>query len=186
MVEFGKKYGYRFTIEEFYTVFCVFNKAEYLAYNAATGEWESRGATFQNPYVFKTLLGGNIERSDFLLPKSVDKGVIYIGDTFYGKNVNVIAVKPEFGGVMTCHKDERTSCVTGTSGRYFMEYESAIEGEFEEYLDMDFYNDLVEKAKAQIEQYVPFEVMLERAHDPIPDIPCLAEINEAIRKRGGV
>lgn len=186
VVEFGKKYGYRFTIEEFYTVFCVFNKAEYLAYNAATGEWESRGATFQNPFVFKTLLGGEIKRSDYLLTKSVDKGVIYIGDAFYGKNVNVIAVKPEFGGTMTCVKEGRSSCVTGTSGKYFMEYEAAIEGDFESYLDMDFYNDLAAKAKAQIEQYVPFDVMMARAHDPIPDIPCLAEINEAIRERGGV
>ena len=186
VVEFGKKYGYRFTIEEFYTVFCVFNKAEYLAYNAATGAWESRGATFQNQYVFKTLLGGEIEKKDFILNMSVEKGRIYIGDTFYGKTVNVIAAKEKYGGVMTCRSEERIASVSGTKGWFFMEYEEAIAGDFMEYVDLAYYDQLVSSAKQKIEEYVPLDVMKANAHLPIPDIPCLSEINEAIRKRGGV
>lgn len=186
IVEFGKSYGYRFTIEEFYTVFCVFNKTEYLAYNAATGEWESRGATLQNPYVFKSLVGGCIQPSDYMLTKSVNEGAIYIGDNFCGKNVNVIAVKKEYGAAMICKRDGKDVSVTGTKGLYFMEYEEAIEQDFMQMLDLQYYDCLVAEAKAKIEAYVPFDIMMERAHETIPDIPCLEEINEAIRKRGGV
>lgn len=186
IVEFGRQYGYRFTIEEFYTVFCVFNKAEYLAYNAATGEWESRGPTFQNQYVFKSLLGGDIVPEDFMLTKSVQKGAIYIGDAFCGRNVNVVAVKPEYGGVMICKNGDREGSVTGTKGCYFMEYEEALTKDLGEILDMDYYNELVGAARAKIEEYIPFDVMISKAHEAIPDIPCLQEINEEIRKRGGV
>ena len=31
-----------------------------------------------------------------------------------------------------------------------------------------------------------WDLFVSKAHDTIPDIPCLAEINEEIRKRGGV
>lgn len=186
IVEFGKQYGYRFTIEEFYTVFCVFNKVEYLAYNAATGQWESRGPTFQNQYVFKSLLGGELKPEDYMLTKSVNEGAIYIGDKFYGRNVNAVAVKPEFGGAMMRRNGEKESSVTKTKGLYFMEYEEAIEKDFYDMLDMDFYDSLITDAKAKIEEYVPFDVMLSKAHDEIPDIPCLKEINDEIRKRGGV
>lgn len=186
VVDFGKKYGYRFTIEEFYTVFCLFNKAEYIAYNAATGEWESRGPTFQNPYVYKSLFGGDIDPTDFVFTKSVEKGAIYIDDVFYGKNVNVICVKPEFGGTMLCKNEEKIGSVTGTKGLYFMEYEEAMMGDLGEVLNMDYYESLCTEAKAKVEAYIPWEVFIGHAHDTIPDIPCLKEINEAIRMRGGV
>lgn len=187
VVDFGKKYGYRFTIEEFYTVFCLFNKAEYLAYNAATGQWESRGATFQNPYVFKTLLGGDIVPSDYMITKSVQKGVIYIGDMFCGRNVNIVCVKQQYGKEMKCLRDDgKQVSVSGTKGLHFMEFEEALEKDFLEYLDMEYYDGLVADAKAKIEQYIPWDLFVSKAHDTIPDIPCLAEINEEIRKRGGV
>ena len=187
VVDFGKKYGYRFTIEEFYTVFCLFNKAEYLAYNAATGQWESRGLTFQNPYVFKTLLGGDIVPSDYMITKSVQKGVIYIGDMFCGRNVNVVCVKQQYGKEMKCLRDDgKQVSVSGTKGLHFMEFEEALEKDFLEYLDMEYYDGLVADAKAKIEQYIPWDLFVSKAHDTIPDIPCLAEINEEIRKRGGV
>lgn len=184
--EYAAKYGYRFTIEEFYTVFCVFNKAEYLAYDAAKGKWDFRGATFQNKYVFKTLLGGDIKKEDYLLTKSVKDSAMYLGEDFIGKNVNVICAKPHYGKQMTRRSGDSVSSVTGTKGLYFMEYEEAIDGDFYEYLNMDYYDDLVRKAKGQIEEFVPWETFVSKAHDPIPDIPCLKEINEDIRKRGGV
>ena len=87
---------------------------------------------------------------------------------------------------MTCRSEEGVASVSGTKGWFFMEYEEAIAGDFMEYVDLAYYDQLVSSAKQKIEEYVPLDVMKANAHLPIPDIPCLSEINEEIRKRGGV
>lgn len=187
VVEFGKKYGYKFTIEEFYTTFCLFDKAQYIAYDACTGKWDSRGKLFdKNGLVFKKLFGLDVKESDYLETKQSLSGPLYIGDQFVGKNANIVFVKEQYGKPMSCKRDDKFVSVTGTKGLFVMEYEEALQKDFWNILDYDYYDSQVEKAKAMVEKYVPWDVFVSHAHDPIPDIPCLEEINEAIRKRGYV
>lgn len=54
IVEFGKKYGYSFEVEDKYKKICLVNKAVYIAQHH-DGTWTATGAQFQEPYVFKTL-----------------------------------------------------------------------------------------------------------------------------------
>ena len=60
IMEFGKKYGYTFEIENIYERMCLVNDAVYIAKHSSEnrddpGKWEAVGTQFQVPYVFKTL-----------------------------------------------------------------------------------------------------------------------------------
>ena len=88
VVDFGKKYGYSFEIEDEYERMCLVNDAVYIAkykepqYNEKTGEkdiwWSATGTQFQIPYVFKKLFSGEpIEFDDMCEVRSV-KSALYL------------------------------------------------------------------------------------------------------------
>ena len=53
--EFGKKYGYEFEVEDEFERICILNKSNFMAYDARSNEWVSKGNPFNFPYVKKTL-----------------------------------------------------------------------------------------------------------------------------------
>src|SRR5213079_3156491 len=91
VMNFGRKYGYEFELEETYDRVVLVNDAVYVAgvqtlpfdkdkdkpYPGWT--WHAVGAQFQHPYVFKTLFSGEeLEFADFCEGRSVLKGVMYL------------------------------------------------------------------------------------------------------------
>lgn len=170
--DFGKLYGYSFELEEFYSVFCLVTKADYIAFNTFTNSWEFRGTKFGQKrgdkyggYVFKTLFSHEeYESLDFAINKSSDTGVFYIGDKFCGRNINVVAVKEQYGGTMMVDSNGARSHVQKTTGYFFKEYEELVENPdwFQE-IDLTYYDAMVASAKESIEKYIPFETFLERA-----------------------
>lgn len=60
IMEFGRRYGYTFEIENIYERMCLVNDAVYIAKHSMEnkkdpGKWEAVGTQFAVPYVFKTL-----------------------------------------------------------------------------------------------------------------------------------
>lgn len=163
IIDFGKKYGYEFELEEFYSVFLLKDNAQYVAYNTISGKWESRGVLFGN-YVLKTLFTHELYvSSDFAVNKSTNGDPIYVGDKFVGKNVNIAAVKDGF----ECKRmgsDGSLKYVNGTRGYRWIEFEELVSHEnWQDELDMSYYDSLTDKAKEIIEQYIPFEAFLQNA-----------------------
>lgn len=166
IVQFGKKYGYDFEIEEFYSVFCLINKAEYIAYNVKTQSWESRGTTYSGYTLKKLFTHEEIVSRDFAITKESNKGSIYIGDEFVGKNVNIVCVKDgaSMKVVSTDGSETKSGAVSGTKGYLWMEYEELMTHEdWEDRINYDYYDGLVADAKAELEKYVPYEVFVQNA-----------------------
>lgn len=55
IMDFGKKYGYSFEVEDEFERVCLINDAEFIAYDQREGKWFPKGDRFKNKYVFKTL-----------------------------------------------------------------------------------------------------------------------------------
>lgn len=58
VMDFGKKYGYKFEHEATYDCMCLVNDAVYIAKYADSedgvkGEWTATGAQFAHPYIFQ-------------------------------------------------------------------------------------------------------------------------------------
>lgn len=163
VIEFGKKYQYEFELEEFYSVFLLKDNAQYVAFNTISGKWEARGALF-SPYVMKTLFTHEpYVPEDFAINKSTAKNPIYLGDAFVGKNVNVAAVK-DGCECKSKNADGKMSYVAGTKGYKWIEFEELVSHEnWQDELDMTFYDSLTDKAKEVIEEYIPFEAFVANA-----------------------
>ena len=88
VMEFGKKYGYTFELEEVYSKMCLVNDAVYIArytkphVDKKTGAevwWTATGKEFAVPYVFKTLFSKEkIEFDDLCETYAVSKGELYL------------------------------------------------------------------------------------------------------------
>lgn len=163
VLDFGKKYGYDFEMEEFYSVFLLKDGAQYVAFNTISNQWESRGTLF-NDYVMKALFSGDpYEPRDFAVNHKSESGPIFLGDKFVGKNVNLAAVKDGFDAFV--HRENGTEAyVTGTKGYRWIEFEELMTHEdWQDELDMSYYDSLAEKAKKAIEKYIPYEAFLKNA-----------------------
>lgn len=162
---FGKEYGYDFELEEYYSVFCLFDKANYIGYNVCSGKWDSRGTYFEK-YVYKRLFSHEeFAPEDFAMCKTVEDGAIYCGDIFCGKNVNVACVKQgTIGHELKIRNGDAESYVAKTKGYEWVEFEDLLERpDWRDYINFDYYETLVAKAVEKIEKYVPFEAFVERA-----------------------
>lgn len=174
--EFGAKYGYDFEHEATYDEFVLFNDAVYIAKNTLAAqekgkpEWETTGAQFQHPYVFKTLLSHEeITFDDLCETKNVVRGNIYIqkdekhgGRQFIGRISRFVPVKPGAGGgallrVATVevedketkerYTEERAYAVTGTKGWEWLEAETVQKLGLEDQIDYSYHDALVAKAR---------------------------------------
>jgi hypothetical protein len=164
--EFGKQYGYNFEHEATYDRFCLVNDSTFVcrygwaAKEKLIGTWSATAAQFQHPIVFKTLFSKEeIQPTDYVEVKQVaGRGVMYLVNeesgnrTFVGK---FGAFVPVLGGRQLLRVDgEKESAVGGTKG-YEWELDTyALTGEFD--VDYQYFQNLVDSAKQEIEKYVPY------------------------------
>lgn len=174
IIEFGKKYGYNFEIEHIFEKICLVNDAVYIAKCAEDdpddpGKWTATGTQFQVPYVFKTLFSHeSIDFEDLCETKSVTTS-IYIDMNedlpegehnyiFVGKVGLFCPIKPGCGGgELFREKDGKYYAVTGTKGWKWMEAEMVDTLHKEDYIDISYYNHLVDEAVDAISKYGDFE-----------------------------
>ena len=164
ILDFGKRYGYTFEIEHIFERICLVNNAVYVARLRDDdpdnpGEWTATGAQFAVPYVFKSLFSHEqINLADFCEVKNVSGGAIYLDfddhKTFVGK-VGAFTPVTAKGGTMVklADKDGKYSAVVGTKGYKWLEYEYVLLQNMDMYVDLSYYDRLVDAAKDTIAQF---------------------------------
>lgn len=189
IIQFGEKYGYVFEHEATYDKFCLVNDAVYIAkevtpatlegFNADawTTEWHAVGAQFQHPYVFKTLFEpeNTIMLEDLFETKHVTQGAIYLdfqgakpmaltdsttSPHFVGRTGQFLPVREgSGGGILQRIKDGKAYAVAGTKGYLWIEALIAQDN-LDIDIDYDYYERLVEEAKATIGKFGDLEGFL--------------------------
>jgi hypothetical protein len=162
VMEFGTKYGYNFEIEEVFEKLALINDAVLVA-KTTGGKWESVGARFNDPYVFKTLFTKEpIVFSDMCEARAVQKGTMYLvsGEpdnpikTFIGKVGRFCPIKKgEGGGTLLRINEEKEYAVTGTKGVEWWPSEMVSELGREDKIDRTYFDKKVDEAVAKIGEF---------------------------------
>lgn len=165
IIEYGKQWGYTFEIESEYEMFCLVNKAAYIA-REKDGTWEGKGDEFINPYTFKKLFSSEeIDLDDMSETKSADKGALYLDFNeglpegehkyqFVGKVSAFVPVKPGTGGgELKVYRDDKYSYVEGTTGYYWLETEYVRNSKKEYEIDMNYYDNMIEGVLEDMRQF---------------------------------
>lgn len=181
--KFGKEYGYTFETEDEFDRFCLVNDAVYIAKfkeakkDKATGNdiwWTATGTQFQVPYVFKTLFSHeDILFKDMCETKSVTTAMYLDFNEaneeehhrrFVGRVGQFCPVKPGWNGGLLVREatDKKTgekvyNSVTGAKGYRWQESTVLKALDKVEAIDISYYENFVEKAKAAIEEYCDFD-----------------------------
>lgn len=156
ILDFGKKYGYEFEVENVYERICLVNNAVYIAAHE-DGEWDATGAQFAEPYVFKILFSHEeIEMRDLWQTKSVKSGAMYLKDETTTRFVGTTgAFLPVVDGCSLVRIDgEKEAAVTGTKDWLWCE---AVDCDDISKVDMEYYRNLVDDAIADIRSFGDFE-----------------------------
>lgn len=173
VMEFGNDYGYEFEHEATFEKFCLVNDAVYVAKTLpgrTPAHWDAVGAQFQHPYVFKTLFSHEpLYFSDYAETKAVttslwldlnpeDKPMaLEEPKKFVGKVGRFMPVTKD-GGLLYREKDGKYYAATGTKGYRWLEAEDVASAHmFPEFIDMSYFENLVNDAVANISQYGDFE-----------------------------
>lgn len=165
VMEFGRKYGYKFEHEATYEKLCLVNDAVYVAKDEEG--WHATGAQFQHPYVFKTLFSHEpIEFRDLCEAKSVttalyldftegDANEVDKGDLqFIGKvGLFVPIMEGKGGGLLLREKDDKFYAATGSKGYRWMEATTVQESHKEDDIDDAYFRNLVDEALANIGRF---------------------------------
>lgn len=169
VTDFGKRYGYDFTYdpeEDIYEKFCLVNDAVYVAKTGGKdSHWSATGAQFKVPFVFKTLFSGEpILPQDLAETKQVAKGYMYLkfesDQTFVGKTGRFIPVATGGGELIRKDAAGKEFAVTGTKGYRWLESDAVKAAGIQPEVDVTYFENLVEKAKATIEQFGSFEELV--------------------------
>jgi hypothetical protein len=202
VMDFGKKYGYKFEHEATYDKMCLVNDAVYIARYATAkkcenlygyapgdvkkheGEWTATGAQFAQPYVFKTLFSKEpITFDDVCEAKSVTSALYLdtnenLGEDhdyhFIGKVGSFCPIKPGCGGgLLLREKDGKYSAATGSKGYRWLEAEVVSELGKENDVDHSYYISLVDDAEANISKFGDFEWFVAKDPEGPPwEVPC--------------
>jgi len=172
VMEFGKKYGYKFEHEATYDRFCLVNDAVYIARykdGKKAGQWTATGAQFAQPYVFKTLFSKKpIVFSDMCETKTVTSA-LYLDmiETvptdehnyhFVGKAGSFCPIKPGCGGgILLREKDGKYYAATGSKGYRWLEAEVVTVLKKEDDVDVGYYKNLVDSAVGTVSKFGDFE-----------------------------
>lgn len=156
VVEFGKKYGYEFQVEGVYDRLCLINDAV-LVGKLDDGRWDTVGARFSHPYVFKSIFTKEpIEFEDMVEVRSVTKGLMYIetqeGLSFVGRIGRFCPMKTKGGKLLRIH-DEKQYAVTGTKKYLWARAEVVKSLDSIDDIDLGYFEELVEDAKARIKEF---------------------------------
>lgn len=175
VVKEGKEYGYDFETESAYEKMCLVNNAVYIAkfekdFPKSGGTWEAVGTQFQVPYVFKKCFSHEkIEFSDMCETKEVKNSAMYL-DFSHGQQTDMRFVgriglfcpmQKGYGGTLcrTANKKDGTTgynSVVGTAGYEWMESEEVKKENKEQYIDLSYYDSLVNEAIDKISKYCDF------------------------------
>ena len=72
IIEYGRKYGYEFEIEDEFERVCLINKSEFIAYDMNKHKWYPKGDRFSTPYILKTIFTKeDLEFNDLCITCSV-------------------------------------------------------------------------------------------------------------------
>lgn len=168
VIDFGKKYGYDFEVEDDYERFCLVNNAVYIARKRG-GKWTATGAQFAHPYVFKDLFTKEDISFEDLCETRAVKTSMYLdfneglpeGEhnySYVGKvGLFVPVIAGSGGGELLREKDGKYYAVTRTKGYRWMEAEAFKAGEKEDIIDMSYYKKLSSDAVKAIEKFGSFE-----------------------------
>ena len=176
--DFGHRYGYEFELDAVYDKFCLVNDAVYVARSG--DRWTAVGAQFQHPYVFKALFTNEeITFDDLCETKSVTQGTMYLDfemedhdpttETMVhvGRTGSFVPVRSG-GGNLWRVKDGKFYAVTGTKGYFWITREVANlrRGSEEDIsqvdVDLDYFENLKQKALEAIDYYGSFDRFVER------------------------
>lgn len=181
VIEFGEKYGYEFEHEDTFEKMCLVNDAVYIAYvkekvkddgKVVPAHWSATGAEFQKPYVFKKLFSHEpIEFSDLCETKTVQTA-LYLDMTpedtamaleerqlhFVGKAGSFVPIMPGHGGgLLLREKDGEYASASGAKGYRWVEAEMVEPLGLMEYIDMSYYNKMLDSAIDTINKFGDFE-----------------------------
>ena len=192
VMDFGKKYGYKFEHEETYDRMCLVNDAVYIAkysvphIDSKTGKdiwWTPTGAQFAHPYVFKKLFSGediqfedmcemrNVKTTMYLdmnedLPEG-EHNLIFIGRTgLFCPVINGVG-----GGLLVREQGEKYDSVTGTKGYRWKEAEVLKEMDWPKEMAYSYFENLTAKAIETIEKYMPYGLFMNTPASPEYDLP---------------
>ena len=173
VMEFGKRYGYTFEHEATYERMCLINDSTYIAKH--DGKWEAVAAQFQEPFVFKTCFSHEpLELSDYFQTKAVKTSIFLdYGDKkkFVGKVGSFLPVTKHGGQLVAQRLDKdgnvKYDSVTGCKDYLWAESTDVVENHWEDYIDMSYYRNLVDKARDAINQYGNYEDFV--SDNPLPD-----------------
>ena len=186
--DFGQQYGYTFEHEATYAKMCIVNDAVYIAKYATEetcqklygylpskqkpGQWTATGKQFQVPVVYKKLFSGeDIEFDDVCEAINVTSSLYLIGDKkeeFVGRIGEFVPVKEGGYSLMRVagideNGNKRFAAATGTKGYSWLEAEVvrlAHPDDWQNVIDWSYYNELVDKARESIDEYVPVEELV--------------------------
>jgi energy-coupling factor transporter ATP-binding protein EcfA2 len=181
VTKFGEQYGYEFEHEATYNKMVLVNDAVYIAQTIKDDgslKWTAVGAEFQHPYVYKMLFSDEqITDADLWQPKSVAKGHMYL-DPEYDKElvlpehmdrlkfvgrtglfVPVVAPTPGASKLYRVFED-KAHAVAGTKNYLWAEAETVKGLDRQNYIDVDFFDNLVEEAKLSIEQFTGYQAFI--------------------------
>ena len=189
VMEFGKKYGYKFEHEETYDRMCLVNDAVYIAkyqtphIDDKTGKeiwWTATGAQFAHPYVFKTLFSHeDLEFGDLCEMKSVkstiyldmneglpedEHNLVFVGRTGLFSPV----VNGAGGGILLRTQDDKYVSVTGTKGYRWIESEILMQKNWRELIDYSYFEELRAKALDAINKYGPYDIFVSEYANGLP------------------
>ena len=179
VLEYGKKYGYTFEIEDIYDRICLVNNAVYIAkyktpkVDKETGKeiwWTATGAEFAHPYIFKTLFSKEkIEFEDLCEVKAVTSDMyLDMGDgkdyIFIGKVGSFMPMK-KGGGILLRKSEDKNGndkydSVNGTKGYFWLESDYVRDNHLEEYIDYSYFDNLADAAKKHIYEFGDYEAFV--------------------------
>lgn len=174
VMDYGRAYGYEFELEDTYERMCLVNDAVYIC-KQGDGTWAATGTQFQVPYVFKTLFSKEpITFYDKCETKSVTTALyLDLNETlpedehsyrFVGRVGLFCPVKPGNGGGLLMRQSAdgtKYTSVTGTKGFRWIESEMIKNLDYDNIIDISYYDKLVDKAIETIGKYGDFEQFVE-------------------------
>ncbi len=161
--DFGKKYGYTFSVEGVYDRLVLINDAVLIGRINIDGDskssvWDAVGARFAKPYVYKTLFSKEpIVFEDLTETRAVKKGTMYIEMeedimVFIGK-VGVFCPMKTSGGTLYRVQGEKKYAVTGTKNYKWLPADVVKELGKEDDIDMSYFEAAVEEALEKIAKF---------------------------------
>ena len=147
--------------------------------------WDATGKEFQRPYVYKTLFSKEpLTFWDFCETRKVDKGNIYLDFNEYDETVHILKSGKEKvvrelqedpakrvfvgrigsfipvikgGGLLKAVRETSIADVNDTKGYRWLESEDIPQDSYQDILDRSYFDNLVLKAKAHIEEFGSFD-----------------------------